>query len=360
MDRSIVERAKGVLVNNFAAEKGERALILADDFDGEQQEIARAFLEAARGLGVEAELVIYPSLGKHGMEPPEDVWRKAFEDAFVSRLKSEGLWESILEKREVPWEVLCELAEPYRDVVPSFVVALPYFSTSHTTFRKLLNALGTRYASMPLFRRWMLEGSASVPPGELAPLTERLASLLCEAEEAEIRAEGTHLRMSLAGREGLADTGDLSRPGSFSNLPAGEAFIAPVEGTAEGFLTVEWAPTRRLSSPMSFKIERGRVVKVEGEDEHVRFLEEVFSKVENASNVAELGIGTNPKASRPDNILEAEKILGTIHIAFGDNHSFGGRTKASFHQDYVVFRPTLRLKVKGRWVDIMGNGKLTI
>ena len=41
-------------------------------------------------------------------------------------------------------------------------------------------------------------------------------------------------------------------------------------------------------------------------------------------NLAELGIGTNDKASRPDNVLEAEKILGTIHLALGDNTGFGG------------------------------------
>jgi leucyl aminopeptidase (aminopeptidase T) len=32
-------------------------------------------------------------------------------------------------------------------------------------------------------------------------------------------------------------------------------------------------------------------------------------------NVTELGIGTNPNAKSPLNLLEAEKIKGTVHVA---------------------------------------------
>jgi leucyl aminopeptidase (aminopeptidase T) len=78
---------------------------------------------------------------------------------------------------------------------------------------------------------------------------------------------------------------------------------------------------------------------------------------ENA-NIAELGIGTNEKARRPDNILESEKILGTIHVAFGDNSSFGGSVKTPFHQDFVFFRPTVVLIDKdGTRTTLMKEGK---
>jgi leucyl aminopeptidase (aminopeptidase T) len=39
-------------------------------------------------------------------------------------------------------------------------------------------------------------------------------------------------------------------------------------------------------------------------------------------------------------VLEDEKIIGTIHVAFGDNHSFGGTIRVSSHQDGVVLQPT--------------------
>lgn len=41
--------------------------------------------------------------------------------------------------------------------------------------------------------------------------------------------------------------------------------------------------------------------------------------------MAEFGIGTNYKAKLVGLILEDEKVFGTIHIAFGNNLSMGGR-----------------------------------
>lgn len=70
-------------------------------------------------------------------------------------------------------------------------------------------------------------------------------------------------------------------------------------------------------------------------------------------NIAELGIGTNDKAKRPDNILESEKILGTVHVALGDNSSFGGEVRVPFHQDFVFFMPTLRLTYKDKKEEVI-------
>jgi len=76
---------------------------------------------------------------------------------------------------------------------------------------------------------------------------------------------------------------------------------------------LEWAPTHRLDHPVRLGIESGAVVDVEGEDEYAIALRERLEENPDFRNIAELGIGTNDRASRPDNILEAEKILGTIH-----------------------------------------------
>jgi len=74
--------------------------------------------------------------------------------------------------------------------------------------------------------------------------------------------------------------------------------------------------------------------------------------------IAEFGVGTNPKAGLKTNILESEKILGTIHVAFGDNATFGGRNRAAFHQDFLVFKPTVDL-LRGRKADrLLTRGRL--
>jgi leucyl aminopeptidase (aminopeptidase T) len=180
------------------------------------------------------------------------------------------------------------------------------------------------------------------------------------AESVEVKTpNGTHVFFSKKKRKALSDTGILTRKGSFGNLPAGEVFLAPVEGSAYGRLVLEWAPTRQLQSPIKLSIKNGYVVDITGKDEYAGYLRMKLSERRENGNIAELGIGTNKAAKRPDNILESEKILGTIHIALGDNSSFGGNVKTPFHQDFVFFKPTVTLIYKdGSRKDILKAGKL--
>ena len=76
----------------------------------------------------------------------------------------------------------------------------------------------------------------------------------------------------------------------------------------------------------------------------------------NAFNIAELGIGTNPKAIITGNILEDEKVLGTAHIAFGKNSSFGGKVDVPIHIDGVFNKPTIYVDKK----LIIDDGKLKL
>jgi leucyl aminopeptidase (aminopeptidase T) len=151
----------------------------------------------------------------------------------------------------------------------------------------------------------------------------------------------------------------LTRPGSFGNLPAGEVYLAPLEGTAEGSLVLEWAPTRELASPITLTVREGIVRDISGEDPYRDYLSSRLSERRENGNIAELGIGTNDRATRPDNILESEKIMGTVHMALGDNSSFGGSVKTPFHQDFVFFRPTVTLTdSKGGKTTLLKDGKL--
>ena len=169
---------------------------------------------------------------------------------------------------------------------------------------------------------------------------------------------GTDLRLAIRGRPVLADTGILNFPGAFSNLPAGEVFLAPLEGKAEGRLVLEWAPTRKLASPVTLYVRKGCVTRIAGREPYADELRQTLKKNRDFRNIAELGIGTNERAKRADNILESEKIMGTIHIALGDNATFGGTVKTPFHQDYVFFHPTLSLAKGRRKVDILREGRL--
>ena len=97
---------------------------------------------------------------------------------------------------------------------------------------------------------------------------------------------------------------------------------------------------------------------VTGDDPYADYLRQKLEERDENSNIAEFGIGTNEAAKRPDNILESEKILGTVHIALGDNSSFGGNVKTPFHQDFIFFRPTVTLMNRdGSENDLLRDGK---
>ncbi|MDA8078747.1 MAG: hypothetical protein M0Z79_07375, partial [Nitrospiraceae bacterium] len=194
----------------------------------------------------------------------------------------------------------------------------------------------------------------------LARLTKSVSARISKAERIEIStANGSKLAFSVRGRKAVSDTGLLSRPGSFGNLPAGESFIAPVEGTANGVLILEWAPTRELSSPVTLDVRNGRVQRVSGSEPFAAQLRQRLSERSENGNIAEFGVGTNNMARRPDSLLESEKIRGTIHIALGDNSTFGGTVSAPFHLDFVFFKPTVRLVFDdGSRDTLMSKGSL--
>jgi leucyl aminopeptidase (aminopeptidase T) len=156
--------------------------------------------------------------------------------------------------------------------------------------------------------------------------------------------------MSNKGRMGIESTGRYLIKGQSGNLPSGEAYIAPVECSAYGSIV----GLGKLTSPIVLKIENG--ILVEAVREHAEEWLKTLGDAEAVRNVAEFDIGTNPNARLTDNILEDEKILGTIHVAFGSNITFGARVSAGVHLDAVVLSPTV-------FIDeelIMDKGKLLV
>ncbi|MCX8164359.1 MAG: aminopeptidase [Aquificaceae bacterium] len=344
---------------NLNLQEKERLLLLTDTEKDYLVELMEDFLNVAGGLTREVIHCVYPSLCMHGREPPEEVWRLSFGDQVVEKLKLLHLMDNIIHKEEYAEEEAIQVFRDFAESVPNVVVAFPYYSTTHTFFRKVLTEVfGCRYVSMPLFEPEMFEGPMDVDWNYVAGLSTDVADMLSEAEWAHVKAEGTDMEFSLAGRMSIADTGLFHRKGQYGNLPAGEAFIAPLEDSAFGKLTMFYGPDRRLQSPITLKFRGGSVEEIEGLDPYRYHLEEIFKRYEGARTIAEFGVGTNPKARKPDNVLEAEKILGTVHIAIGDNHSFGGKNKVPFHTDYVVFEPQVTIGGKGWQKRLLERGKL--
>lgn len=243
------------------------------------------------------------------------------------------------------------------------LLCLTGYSMSHTDARQNATRAGVRVASMPGFTHQMLApgGPMAVDYNQVAADCRRFADLLTTADEVIVRApHGTDLRFSIHGRPGQVDNGLYGQEAErWGNLPAGEAFVIPLEGTGEGTLVAPagWYPG--LTEAMVFTIEQGSVVQLTGGadvGDHFRQLLNLGSDDplhQARRNLAELGIGTNPNASRPDNVLEAEKIMGTVHVAIGDNIHMGGTVEADLHDDFV--QPDVDLIVDGQQLIVAGK-----
>ena len=357
-----IKPGEGVLVFSDTIRQDEAPSVSDLDRRIRLNATARAAAEfAAREYG-DAAFVEFPATSASGVEPPYELWLATFGDNILTALKTGGLLTRLLAKEASSDEIACarEIVLARSEDVARVIIALANNSTSHTRYRALACAAGCRFASLPHFDPDMFHTSMTVDWNALATRTARLVEAVNSAEWIRVTTpNGTDMNICKRGRYAEGDDGLLTSPGSFGNLPAGEAYLAPLEGKSYGVMVIEWGPTSKLAKPLRLSVENGIVVLIEGNDSLRDRLEVRFAENANCRNIAELGIGTNDKASRPDNVLEAEKILGTIHIALGDNTGFGGTVSAPFHEDYVFYQPTLTaIMPDGGERVIISNGSL--
>lgn len=306
--------ASSILASSLALKEGEKFLVVTDP---DRRRIGEALFEAGVELGAEAALAVMLPREANGEEPPG--------------------------------HVAAAMAAADVVVVPTT------HSLTHTRARLQAVERGARVATMPGITEDMFrEGAITADYAEVERLTKRVAAALDSAREARVVTGSHRLRMSVEDRSAVASTGVYREPGHSGNLPSGEAFLAPREGTTEGKLLVDGsiAGVGRLSEPVLLEISEGILVFASGPDGQ-RLLS-LLDRSEEGRNVAELGIGTNDRARLTGVTLEDEKIYGTIHVAFGSNDTFGGMVAAGVHLDAVVLEPELYLDDR----LVVGQGRL--
>jgi len=314
---------------NMGLKRGEKILVVTDVPNFEEwmkkestqlaEMVERSILAkmvseiaATNFLDCPVNFYAYSSVGKHGTEPGQEVEKK-------------------LKEADV-------------------AIAITSYSLSHTNTRENATKTGTRIASMPMFLPEMFYpgGPMAVDYTKIHEECVKIAELENKAKDVILTSpSGTDLKLSLEGRKGLIDDGISTKKGAFGNLPAGEVFTVPLEGTTNGKLVVEEGWCAGLKENLTFIFKDGLVAEVIGGGKLGEEFRELLQCGKNEEpylsrrNCAELGIGTNPNAKRPDNLLEAEKIRETVHIAIGDSSHMGGKVEADLHQDFVIPKPTL-------------------
>ena len=237
--------------------------------------------------------------------------------------------------------------EPHQDVARMMrnhdvCLLITSKSLTHTKAREGATKRGARIASMPGLTLGMFRTALRENPIRLEAINSKLNKILSNKKIITITTKkGTNIAFHIKGRRWILDNGDFTKKGSKGNLPAGEIFIAPLEGTTEGTLVVDGsiAGIGLLRKPLIMRFMKGKLVGISSTKEG-----KVFSSVlkdDRYRNVAELGIGTNRKARICGSILEDEKVLGTFHVALGNNIHFGGKVEVPFHADSTITKPTI-------------------
>jgi leucyl aminopeptidase (aminopeptidase T) len=307
--------AKVAINTCMGVRKGERVMVLVDPT---KESVGSALFEASLDAGADAMVVMIPTQTHDNQELP------------------------------------LPLARLMREMDVVFVATER--SITHTIARRAASREGVRVASMPGITEEMLrEGGMTADFREIHKEAKRLGKRFKLAKQMRLASEaGTDLQLDVKGRQWFSeDTGICHRKGEFTNLPAGEVFVSPVEGTADGTIVIDASFRGLVSEPVEIEVHGGFAVKITGATDVVR---ELNKGGKEARNLAKIGIGLNPKARIIGKELEDAKVMGAISFGLGDSVRFGGRLKAPIYLEAVATGTTMALDNQ----VVLKAGKLVI
>ena len=303
----------------MAVKKKEKVLVITDE---KKREIGYSLYQNALRLGYYSLLVEMKSASINGEEPPEEI-------------------AELMQKFDV---VFCPTDK----------------SLTHTEARRAASAKGTRIATFPGITKEVMIRGLNADYKQIAKLSIKLKRILDKGKKIRVTSPaGTDISFSIENRIAIASKGLFQKKGESGNLPTGETFLAPVEGSANGVFIVDGSMAGLgliKNVNLKFKVESGFATQITGGKIAAKLKAQLNQFGKAAYNIAEFGIGTNNKAKLSGVLLEDEKVLGTVHIALGNNISMGGSVGVHIHLDGVIKKPDVYLDDK----ILMKNGILKI
>jgi aminopeptidase len=299
--------------------KNEKVLVITDEV---KNEIGYALYSNALRLGHQSLYVEMKSGKVNGEEPPDAVGE-------------------LMQKFDV---VLCPTSK----------------SLTHTNARRAASAKGVRVATFPGITKDVMIRGMNADYKKISKLSIKLKGILENGNHIRVTSDlGTDISFSIKGRTSYASKGLFHEQGESGNLPTGETFLAPVEGTSNGVFIVDGSMAGLgliKNVNISIKVEYGYATEIKGGVLAKKLSKQLDDVGKEARNIAEFGIGTNDSAKLSGILLEDEKVLGTIHIALGNNVSMGGNVNVPIHLDGVIKKTTVYLNGK----LLMKDGKLLV
>ena len=327
------EAAKNALQSVLEAKENESIVIFCDDV---KAEIGKAFEKGAKDLKLHTKLVLLKTSTK--------VFRTEVPKLLTKHLTTQRP------------DMYINIFTGTREETPFRIKLIQLETQNHKT----------RLGHCPGVTLDMLtQGALALTTNEhkqMQEFAESLMEKLKHAVKLEIKnPAGTNIVLSIKERPFITDTKLDWKTLKWMNLPTGEVYVAPVENSLEGKLVCDMAigGIGPVNTPVTIRAEQGKVESVTSENaEILKIVQNSLHTDAMAKVVGEFAFGINPKARFTQEFLEAEKILGTIHIAFGQNIDMPeGKNNSANHMDFLISKPTVNIITEnGSVTSLLVNG----
>jgi|GEM_PF-55087 len=241
----------------------------------------------------------------------------------------------------------------------NIVIGATFHSITHCpAMTNAREKFGIRGCTLPGITDDLFARAMSVAPKTLQADGLRWKKLLDRTKQIRLVTEkGTDLTFTIGKCPVLIDDANFQQGNIVGNIPSGEVYMVPDEGSMQGRLVVDGSiasiPWKEGDPDCIIEVRDGAAVKFDsGRGSQMKKLLELGGKA--GFIAAEFGIGTHPFMRLSGNLLEDEKVKGTIHIAFGDSASMGGNNSVPVHVDGIVRNPDMfadgvQVMEKGVW-----------
>jgi len=292
---------EAIFTKSLQLKPEESCLIVTDT---EKEQIGRSFYDFSALISSRTKIVVMKTTAEHAQEPPDNIAQEML-------------------KFDV--EIL-----------------ITDKSLSHTKARRDASKKGVRIVSMPSISEDIINRCCDIDYALLKKDSQKLYGFLKDASNVRITTQlGTDIVFKVGENKWFGENGgSFDYPGAFGNLPEGEVSFSPLECEGIYIVDASFPGLGILKSPLVFKVKNSFVYTIEGENSS-QVVERLERSGKLAYRVAELGIGLNPKAKITGIVLEDEKVRGTVHIAVGNNLSYGGDNDVPLHLDGVITRPNI-------------------
>jgi hypothetical protein len=327
--------ARNALECVLEVKKGQSIVIFCDD---EKMDVGKAFANGALKLGLQTRL--------RQLKTDANIFRKEIPPQVMEILK------------QAP-DIYINLLRGIREETP-FRIKLIQMETRDKR---------TRLGHCPGVTLDMLTDGALALTTEEHRQMQRFAQSLIQKLSQAVKVKitnpaGTEVILSVEGRPFFTDTIIDWKTMKWMNLPTGEVIVAPLENSLEGTLVCDMAigGIGPIKTSVKLTVRNGVVQDFSSENQQVLTkVRDTLNTDEWSNVVGEFAFGINLKARFVEEFLEAEKILGTIHIAFGNNSDMpGGKNKSKNHMDFLVSKPTVKIFCKdGSSMDVLADGEFS-